>query len=237
MVYKPATQQDVFKLINSDLDFAISKLSYTVKPGQVGLALARHMRAQTAAWTQDWDTMAIQCDEITTKSGLSLQPLDKVFGEDQNHKEAIYTYQFDLVLGGAGNLSGGGEHNLPAFFNARFYEMPGGYMIEDNNWGGNCFAWSTPNNYLKGLYDKTVDKRYTTYFYPEVVIGNKPGTAYYGLPLPASSYPDNFRQYCFSLKKWVVLKLLYEKILFHQHWFNDYQHYALKNLPLRNHEN
>ena len=202
IAYAPASRQDVLKLINSDLDFAISKLSYTVSPGQVGLALARHMRAQTAAWDKDWNTMATQCDEIISKSGLSLQPLDKVFAEDLNHKESIYTFQNDEILGGSSNLAGGSVHSLSAYFNARYYEMPGGYMIEDNNWGGNCFAWSTPNNYLKGLYDKTVDKRYTTYFYPEIVIGNKPGTAYYGLPLPASSYPDNFRQYCFSLKKY-----------------------------------
>jgi len=32
------------------------------------------------------------------------------------------------------------------------YEMHGGYMIEDNNWGGCSFAWTTPNNYLKSLY-------------------------------------------------------------------------------------
>ena len=90
---------------------------------------------------------------------------------------------------------------MAAFFNARYYEMPGGYMIEDNTWGGNSFAWSTPNKYLKGLYDKDLDKRYTNYFYPEIVIGNKPGTAYYGKPLPASAYPDNLRQYTFSVKK------------------------------------
>jgi starch-binding outer membrane protein, SusD/RagB family len=202
VVYTPAKREDVYKLINSDLEFAISKLSYNVKPGQVGKALARHIRAQTAAWDKDWNTMATQCDEIIANSGLSLQPIDKVFAQDVNHKEALYTYQFDELLGSSDNLAGGADHDLAAFFNARFYETPGGYMIEDNAWGGNCFAWSTPNKYLKGLYDKDVDKRYTNYFYPEILIGNKPGTAYYGKPLPASSYSDNLRQYTFSLRKY-----------------------------------
>jgi starch-binding outer membrane protein, SusD/RagB family len=201
-VYKPATKEEVYKLINSDLDFAIAKLPYNVKPGQVGKALARHLRAQTAAWNNDWATMATQCDDIIANSGLSLQPIERVFAQDVNHKEAIYTYQFDEILGTSDNLAGGGDHHLPAYFNARYYEMPGGYMIEDNAWGGNCFAWSTPNKYLKGLYDKEIDKRFTNYFYPEIVIGNKPGTAYFGKPLPASAYPDNFRQYTFSLKKY-----------------------------------
>lgn len=202
VVYKPASKEEVYKLINADLDFAISKLSYNVKPGQIGKALARHLRAQTASWNSDWTTMAAQCDDIIANSGLFLQPIDKVFAQDVNHKEAIYTYQFDEILGSSDNLAGGGDHHMPAYFNARYYEMPGGYMIEDNAWGGNCFAWSTPNAYLKGLYDKNVDKRFTNYFYPEIVIGNKPGTAYYGKPLPASSYSDNFRQYTFSLRKY-----------------------------------
>ena len=201
VVYTPAAKADVYKLINSDLDFAIAKLSYNVKPGQIGQAVARHVRAQAAAWNNDWTTMAAQCDDIIEKSGLFLQPIDKVFAQDVNHKEALYTYQFDEILGTSDNLAGGGSHDMAAFFNARYYEMPGGYMIEDNVWGGNSFAWSTPNKYLKGLYDKDVDKRYTNYFYPEIVIGNKPGTAYYGKPLPASSYPDNLRQYTFSVKK------------------------------------
>jgi hypothetical protein len=202
VVYKPASKEEVYKLINADLEFAIAKLPYNVKPGQVGKALARHIRAQTAAWDKDWNTMATQCDEIIANSGLSLQPIDKVFAQDVNHKESIYTFQFDEIVGGADSLSGGADHDLAAFFNARFYETPGGYMIEDNAWGGNCFAWSTPNKYLKGLYDKDVDKRYTNYFYPEILIGNKPGTAYYGKPLPASSYSDNLRQYTFSVRKY-----------------------------------
>lgn len=202
IVYKPALKEDVYNLINSDLEYAIAKLPYNIKSGQVGKALARHLRAQTASWNADWTTMATQCDEIITNAGLSLQPIDKVFAQDVNHKESIYAYQFDEILGNNNSLAGGGDHHLPGFFNARYYEMPGGYMIEDNVWGGNCFAWSTPNLYLKGLYDKNVDKRFTNYFYPEIVIGNKPGTAFYGKPLPASAYPDNFRQYTFSLRKY-----------------------------------
>jgi starch-binding outer membrane protein, SusD/RagB family len=200
--YKPARKEDVYALINSDLDFAIAKLPYSVKPGQVGKALARHLRAQTAAWNNDWNTMAAQCDEIITNSGLSLQSIDRVFAQDVNHKEAIFVYQFDEILGTNNALAGGGDHHLPAYFNARYYEMPGGHVIEDNALGGNSFAWSTPNTYLKNLYEKDVDKRYTTYFYPEIIIGNKPGSAFFGKPLPASSYPDNLRQYTFSIKKY-----------------------------------
>lgn len=140
IVYKPATKNEVLGLINSDLDYAIANLSYNTKAGQVNQGLARHLRAQVAAWQGDWVTMAAQCEEIITKGGFSLQAIDKVFAQEVNHKESLYTYQYDEVLGGNGALAGGDSHILSAVFTARYYEMPGGHMIEDNNWGGNSFA-------------------------------------------------------------------------------------------------
>lgn len=214
VVYSPAAKADVLNLINADLDFAIANLSYNTKPGQISQGLARHIRAQVASWQSDWTTMAAQCDAIINTGGYSLQPLDLVFGANVNHKEAIYTYQFDEILSNnSGTLAGGEQHYLSAFFTARYYEMPGGHMIEDNTWGGNSFAWTTPNFYLKRLmgWDAATglspDKRFTTYFYPDTLIGNKPGSAYFGLKLPRSSYPGNnklgnYRQYSFSVKKY-----------------------------------
>jgi starch-binding outer membrane protein, SusD/RagB family len=212
IVYKPAASADVLNLINSDLDFAIANLSYTALPGQVNKGLARHIRAKVAAWQNDWTTAADQCDKIINEGGYILQSVENVFGADVNHKETIYAYQYDEILGGNTNLAGGEQHYLGAFFTARFYEMPGGHMIEDNAWGGNSFAWTTPNFYLKRLlgWDAVTglspDKRFTAYFYPDTVIGNKPGSPYYGLKLPASAYPGanklgNYRQYHWSVKK------------------------------------
>lgn len=214
--YKPATKTAVLNLINSDLDFAIANLSYTAQPGQVNQGLARHLRAQVAAWQSDWATMAAQCDDIITKGGYTLLPVDQVFGADVNHKETIYAYQYDELTGGNSDaLIGGASHQMSAIFTARYYEMPGGYMIEDNNWGGNSFGWTTPNFYLKRLlgWNETTglspDKRFNAYFYPDTVIGNKPNNAYYGLKLPKSGYPGgsaaaggNYRQYHWSIKKY-----------------------------------
>jgi starch-binding outer membrane protein, SusD/RagB family len=208
ITYKPASKTDVLNLINSDLDYAIANLPYAVKSGQVNQGLARHLRAQVAAWQGDWATMAAQCDQIILNGGYSLQAIDKVFAQDVNHKEAIFTYQYDEVLGGTDALAGGSQHILSAVFTARYYEMPGGHMIEDNNWGGNSFAWTTPNFYLKRLLGwveatgLSPDKRFTNYFYPDTVIGNKPGSPYYGLKLPKTSYSDNYRQYHWSVMKY-----------------------------------
>ena len=215
IVFKPATKTEVLSLINSDLDFAIATLNNTVSPGQVNLGLARHLRAQVASWQSDWATMAAQCEAIITSGAFSLQPIDKVFGADINHKESIYAYQLDEVLGGNDALAGGSSHAMSAVFTCRYYEMPGGYMIEDNAWGGNSFGWTTPNNYLKSLYSpdpitgNSLDKRFLNYYYPDTVVGNKPGTAYYGRNLPPSGYPGgsaaaggNYRQYHWSIKKY-----------------------------------
>lgn len=214
VVYKPATKAEVLGLINSDLDFAIANLNYTAAAGQVNQGLARHLKAQVAAWQGDWATMAAQCEAIITGGGYSLQPIDKVFGADINHKESIFAHQYDEILGGNDALAGGTSHAMSAVFTARYYEMPGGYMIEDNVWGGNSFAWTTPNNYLKSLYSpdpitgNSADKRFSNYYYPDSVVGNKPGTAYYGKNLPQSAYPGgsaaaggNYRQYHWSVRK------------------------------------
>ncbi len=207
-IFKPATKAEVLGLINFDLDYAIVNLPYASKSGQVNQGLARHLRAQVAAWQSDWATMAAQCDDVIKNGGFALQAIDKVFGADINHKETIFSYQFDEILGGNDALAGGTSHALSAVFTARYYEMPGGHMIEDNTWGGNSFGWTTPNNYLRSLYNPdpvtsiSADKRFLAYFNPDSVIGNNPTSAYYGKPLPKSAYPDNYRQYHWSVKKY-----------------------------------
>jgi starch-binding outer membrane protein, SusD/RagB family len=210
--YKPASNTDVFNLINSDLDFGVANLSYNVLPGQINKGLARHIRAKVAAWQNDWTTAADQCDKIITEGGYALQPVETVFAEGVSNKETIYAYQYDEILGTGSAAPGGEHHYLSAFFNARYYEMPGGHMIEDNVWGGNSFAWTTPNFYLKRLlgWDAVTglspDKRFTAYFYPDTIIANNPRSIYFGQKLPANAYPGtnqlgNYRQYHWSVRK------------------------------------
>lgn len=206
--YKPAVKEDILGLIKFDLDYAIANLSYVAIPGKINQGLARHLRAQVAAWENDWATAAAQCEHIIVNGGYTLEPIEKVFGADVNHKEAIYTIQLDQVLGGQDRLPGGSSTVIGAIFQARYYEMPGGHIIEDNVYGGNSYAWTTPNNYLKSLMSwnpltgLSPDKRFTNYFYPDSLIGNKPGSPYFGKKLPKSSYPNNFRQYHWSVMKY-----------------------------------
>lgn len=206
--YKPAAQEEIYNLINEDLDFAIRNLSYIVKPGIIGKGLARQLRAESAMWTGDYATAAAQCDTIISSGTYLLMPIDQVFAQDVNHKETIFAWQFDELTGGSDNLAGGSGTPIGACFNARFYEIrisgdPEPPIIEDNTYGGNCFGWTFPNSYLRSLYDKDKDKRLQYFFYPDVLIGNNPKSKYFGKPLPGNPpYSTQLRQYCWSVMKY-----------------------------------
>lgn len=206
--YKPATQGQIYSLINADLDYAIQNLSYIVKPGIIGQGIARQLRAESAAWTGDYATAAAQCDAIISSGTYLLVPIDQVFGQDVNHKETMLAWQFDELLGGSDNLAGGSGTPIGACFTARFYEIriagdPIAPIIEDNASGGNAMGWTLPNNYLKSLFEINKDKRLQYFFYPEVLIGNNPLSKYYGKPLPGNPpYSTQLRQYSLSIMKY-----------------------------------
>jgi len=206
--YKPATQEQIFKLINDDLDFAIQNLSYNVKPGIIGQAVARQLRAESAMWTGDYVTAAANTDAIISSGNYLLVPVDQIFGADVNHKETILAWQFDEIVGGSDNLAGGSGTPIGAAFESRYYEIritgdaiaP---IIEDNTYGGNAFGWTLPNDYLKSLYEVGKDKRLQYFFYPDVLIGNNPASKYFGKPLPGNPpYSSQFRQYHWSIMKY-----------------------------------
>lgn len=199
--YKPADPKDVFKVIDSDLDFAISKLDWVVSPGRYGQGVARHIRGKSALWQKKWQEAADQFDAIVTNGTHHLVALNKVFSGDRNNAESLYTYQFDRALGGGSDLAGGAPTQYGAIFNNRYYELSSGEMIQDVSLGGQAFGWSYPNDYLQSLYDKDNDLRYTTYYYSTTLYVNNSDKPNYGQPLPKSSYEDNYRRYHWSLKK------------------------------------
>lgn len=207
--YKPANPEDIYKLIDSDLDFAISSLKWNVEPGRAGQGAARMLRANSAMWQQDWKEAAIQCDSIIEKGPYSLEPIDKLFAQDVNHKEAIYTMQYDLESGGSPRRAGGGPHAMAAYFTNRYYEASS-EMIADVALGGQTYSWTVPNDYLRSLYDPATDKRLDYYFwretYDRTYIVNNPSSRNFGMPLDQRRYPDNFRQFHWSLKKYFDLE-------------------------------
>lgn len=203
--YKPADPAEIYKLIDADLDFAIAHLAWEVAPGRAGQGAARMVRTNSAMWQEDWAEAAAQCDAIIESGTYSLVDVEAVFGQDVNHREAIYTYQYDELTGGSSGLAGGDSHAMAAYFVNRYYEATK-KLIAVADLGGQTYSWTVPNDYLRSLYDEANDARFTTYYWPQTIdssyIVNNPEEPDFGEPVPKSEYPDNYRQYHWSLKKY-----------------------------------
>ncbi|MXV15781.1 RagB/SusD family nutrient uptake outer membrane protein [Hufsiella ginkgonis] len=200
--YAPAEPEDVYKLMYSDLDYAIGKLSYTAKnPGRFTQGVARHVKAEVALWRKDYKEAALQADEIITKGPYKLlaDPADIFKGANLNHSEAIFVSQWDRASGGsAGNPVG---HRLAQYFVPNYFKQAG-ILVTDAN-GGSAWGRTYPNPYLIGLYPAN-DKRLAA-FYKLFWVYDDPATLPAGKKLGdkvtstnASIYFDQLYPACFK---------------------------------------
>ena len=186
-VYRPATKEEVFELLYSDLKFAIKYLEWKPKDiGRFNQAAARHIMADVSLWNEDWDNVLTQIDAIE-KSGAGyelLDNLDNIFkGENLNHSEALLVQQWSRNPGGNLDTKVPQGHFQAVWFIANYRATLGGdQYCSTENWlygAGRCF----PSPYLFSLYkDKVADKRYTAFYIHQyknssnkTVHGAKPG--------------------------------------------------------------
>ncbi|WP_219847932.1 RagB/SusD family nutrient uptake outer membrane protein [Sphingobacterium gobiense] len=203
--YTPADPEEVFKLIDADLDFAVQHLAWNVDYGRYGRGVAHHIRGKSALWQQKWEEASTHFDAVIldpTHDLLPREQLAQVFGQNLNHKEALLVYVRDEITGGNDNLAGGGPTWISSVFNSRVYELSGGEMIRSTEYGGESLGWSFPNDYLRSLYDEENDLRFRTYYYPLQLIVNNPESPNFGQPLAPERYDDDYRRYHWSLKKY-----------------------------------
>ena len=168
IVYTPADPQDVFKLINEDLNYAINNLKWeTSQLGRFTQGVARHIKAKVAAWQKNWKEVANQVNAIE-ESGqyqLLVNPADVFNSADLNHSESIFVSQWSKETGGwyvrtdIGSTSG---HRMPLHFTPQ-YNLEAGMQID---FASGAYPWGRlfPNNYLLEMYDQSKDKRYTAYY-------------------------------------------------------------------------
>ena len=230
VIYKAATEEEVFGVINQDLDYAVANLDWQVAKGRYGQGVARHLRGKAAMWRKDWQEAANQFEAIIQDPTHDLVELSQVFGADVNHKEALFVYQRDQSLGQGDDLAGGGGFWLGSVFNQRLYEKQSGAVagagnevVLDVNYGGQALGWFFPNNYLKSLYDKTNDKRFNTYYFPDNYTAytvNNPLHPRFGQPITAPE--DNYRRYHWSLKKYADFQT---KLVGSENSFKNYMFY------------
>jgi len=171
IVYTPAIPDSVFKLINSDLDYAIKNLSWsTTQPGRFTQGVARHIKAKVAAWQQNWREVANQVNAIESSGKYTLMPnvADVFNSADLNaptNTESILVSQWSKGNGGwyisptTGSTAG---HRMALYFMPLYNQEQG--MTIDFASGGYPWGRIFPNAYLLNLYDKTKDARYKAYY-------------------------------------------------------------------------
>lgn len=166
--FRPASQKEVFNLIYTDLEYAITNLNWvSAESGRFTQAAARHIKAKAALWLKDWDTTLDEVDEIEKSGHFDLIELGSVFNAgDLNHKEALMVQQWSKNPGGNLSEATPKGNYYAAYFIAPYRMEIGGtaeYACSFDNWGytyGRCL----PSPYLFSLYDKVNDKRYKAYY-------------------------------------------------------------------------
>jgi hypothetical protein len=166
--YKTATTAEVFALLYSDLNYAITNLPWlSTQPGRFNQAVARHIKAKAALWVKDWDEALTQVDTIDNSGQYGLVDLNDVFsGPNLNHGEALLVQQWSKNPGGNLSESTPLGHYYPAYFVASYRQEIGGtaeYACSFEN-GGYTYGRCLPSPYLFSLYDAVNDKRYNSFY-------------------------------------------------------------------------
>ena len=185
--YMPADQAIVSAQMKSDLDFAITNLSWsTTQSGRFTQGAARHIKALVDMWpvnqnlaTMDLDDAIVQVEAIKSQSMYALLPEPKdvflpsstsTLSAKISNSECILVQQWSNQIGGAPSNTSGTQsgHRLASatltrYDNKAIVSSPSA-LITDMEQGGVSWGRIYPNDYLLGLYDKVNDKRYNQFF-------------------------------------------------------------------------
>jgi hypothetical protein len=143
---------EIFTLLRSDLDFAISNLDYpTAQFGRWNQGAARHLRAKVAMWEGDWAEAAAQTDSVIVSGNYNLVPTTKeVFAGDLDHSETLFAVNFkDETIGG------GSYHIMNWNIVSSYAEAPG--VIQSIENGGAGVGFLSLNDYTINLLNEDPD--------------------------------------------------------------------------------
>jgi len=164
---KPAdrsSEEEIFNLLKSDLDFAIANLEMTTEEfGRWTQASARHLRAKVAVWQKDWAEAAAQTDAVIMDGSYSLEPNTKdVFKGTLSKSETLFAIQLKREVIG-GELTN--FHNWKMVAN---YATAPGVVKSDEN-GGSGAGFIMLNNYVRDLLkeDPNDDRDDNSYYITE----------------------------------------------------------------------
>ncbi|MEN0005410.1 MAG: RagB/SusD family nutrient uptake outer membrane protein [Bacteroidota bacterium] len=153
--------EEIFSLLKSDLDFAISNLEYsTPEFGRWTQGAARHVRAKVAMWEEDWAEAAAQTDAIIMSGNHALVPTTaEVFAGELDHSETLFAVNFENET-----IGGGGFHIMNWNIVSSYAEAPG--LIQSVENGGAGVGFLSLNDYTINLLneDPDDDRKNGTYY-------------------------------------------------------------------------
>ncbi|TFH39483.1 MAG: RagB/SusD family nutrient uptake outer membrane protein [Bacteroidia bacterium] len=159
--YGVATIEEVYDLIISDLDLAISYYGndWSAIAGQFGLGAALFLRTNVALWQGDWATAGDLAERIINEGTYALVEPSDIFTKDgrNSSRETIYALQLDEFA-----IGGGNAHRFPLTFTTQYRKVPG--MVNVAEFGGYGWGRISPNEYLLSLYNPDFDKRWDAWF-------------------------------------------------------------------------
>lgn len=190
--FKPASQEDIFERIRTDLDDAAAHLAWetpegssATQHGRVTKATAKHVRAQFAMWEEDWGTAIDACEEIFEHPELFKMEdhPETVFlsGIELRSKEVLWAYQFSTNLGGGATGSTTLTGHRLGLTTLPIYHGLGKYFVIASDMGGYGWGRVYPNTYLLSLFDQKHDSRYKELICTELICNNR-ADASYGKP-------------------------------------------------------
>ncbi|MCG9794039.1 RagB/SusD family nutrient uptake outer membrane protein [Flavobacterium algicola] len=147
LIQDKSSEEEIFALLNSDLQFAIDNLEWNVTFGRVSKGTAKHVKAQVAMWQGNWEeakTQALSVIEDPSSPHKLLTSTADVFKGSRNHTEQLFVVQAqDDILGG------GGTTMINANYVTQYFQITG--IDADVAQGGRGFSRVLPNNYLLNL--------------------------------------------------------------------------------------
>lgn len=142
-----STEEEIFSLLKSDLDFAIAHLDWVDTFGRITKGAAKHVKAKVAMWEGDYQeakSQALSVIEDPESPHSLVGSTADVFKGNRDHQESLYVIQSqDDLLGGGDNTM------MNANYVTQYFQISG---IESNvEQGGRGFSRVLPNRYLMGL--------------------------------------------------------------------------------------
>ncbi|MFD1161413.1 MULTISPECIES: RagB/SusD family nutrient uptake outer membrane protein [Hwangdonia] len=145
VINNKSSEEEIFALLNNDLDFAVAHLNWDVTFGRISKGTAKHVKAKVAMWQGNWEEAKSQAVSLINEGPHSLvSSTADVFKGNRDHSEQLFVIQSkDDALGG------GDVTMINANYITQYFQIPG--IEEDINQGGRGFSRVLPNRYLLGL--------------------------------------------------------------------------------------